>query len=108
MRVLRDMNNISDWENEGGSVEFEKQESGLITPMEAKEVEKSDFGSFELRDKEDRAKAEKALDLLWDACNLSSQCNMANPYWRVYELFYNNVGELLLGEDGLPDREILC
>lgn len=67
--------------------------------------------SCQIQDEEHRRMAKEALSLLWDALSLSSGGGGIQlpdkPPFGVYYALYRFVGELLLGPDDYPEKEML-
>lgn len=91
---------------------FEQKDSGLILPKDKPKPEppKRRYGVLEIRDKDKRELAAKALSMLWDALDLTRGGSPIAPgadsyhaRWNLYQF----VGQMLLGKD-CPEKEVLC
>ena len=67
------------------------------------------MSDIQITDPVKRMLAIRALDMLWDAMELSKGQGGIDPtrrydqYWAAYHAF----GEMLVGED-IPEKEVLC
>lgn len=87
-------------------MELKQRESGLVVP-----VERSDSSTgrvltpLEIVDPENRAKALRALDLLWEAMELKRGGVSAS--YEAHDQAFWYLSRMLLGPDS-RDREVYC
>jgi len=95
-------------------MDFEKSDSGLLTPKEKPKKPKRKYGPTEITDEKKREMAKLALLKLWDSMDLTSGGSgirlpdePSNELCETYYQIYHFIGEFLLGKD-CPEKEILC
>ncbi len=96
-------------------MKLHRTESGLIVPAEKPQPPKRphrQYGLLEIQDEKNRAVANGALLLLWDAMELSRggfginlPGDTASQARAVHDLAYHALGEMLLGDD-CPEKEV--
>jgi hypothetical protein len=87
---------------------YEQRQSGLVVPKEKPKPPERKYGPLEIQEAEQRAIADKALRLLWDAMELRSPPRFCVPGCESYDAHlqaWDYIGKMILGKD-CPEHEV--